>query len=463
MKKTIIYICFLALGTSFIACKKNKKGEEPAPPAIVNKEVIIKNEIKGARKFVKDSVYILEGNVFIRDGAVLTVAPGTVIKGDKRTKGSLIVERGGKLNAIGTEASPVVFTSRMDAGERAAGDWGGIVICGKAPVNQQNPSVEGVLPITNYGGTDAADNSGTLQYVRVEFAGIALAPDKEINGITFCGVGSGTTVDHIQVSYCGDDSFEWFGGTVNAKYIFAYLGLDDDFDTDYGYSGNVQFALGVRHPRVADVSTSNGFESDNCADGADVEPYTKAVFSNVTLIGPYRTTADKNVNGQYGAGMHLRRSTSLSAFNTVVAGWNTAGILVEGSTKDQIAANHLVLQNCYVSGTKNAANAFLAKNYPSADSAWFASQNNIKYATNEELKISKSFYRADKTEKEALLLLNFKPEAGSVLLDPASASFAHAKLNNSFFDKTATFAGAIGNDDWTKKAWVNLDPQNTNY
>lgn len=456
-------ILFL-LGISLISCNKDPNDEKPIPSKPAGNEQIVKTEITGTRNFSNDTVYILEGNVFVRNGAILNIAPGTIIKGDKQTKGSLIVERGAKLNAKGTVNEPIVFTSKMKPGERAAGDWGGVIICGKAPVNQNNPSIEGVLPITNYGGNDPNDNSGCIQYVRIEFAGIALAPDKEINGLTFCGVGSATTVDHIQVSYSGDDSFEWFGGKVNAKYIFAYLGLDDDFDTDFGYSGKVQFALGVRHPRIADVSTSNGFESDNCADGSDVSPYTAPVFSNVSLIGPYRTPTDKNVNAQYGAGMHLRRSTALSAFNTVVAGWNTAGIMLEGSTKDQVAATNLVLANCFVVGTKTSAQAFFAKNYASAHATWFASMgNSLTYLTNDSLKIANAFYRADKTEAEAISMLEFKPKAGSALLNPANASFASMPLQDPFFDKTATFVGAIGTDDWTQEAWVNLNPQNTKY
>jgi hypothetical protein len=276
-------------------------------------EVIVKADITGTRNFVKDSVYILLGQINV--SGTLNIAPGTIVKGDKATKGTLVILPGGKLFASGTAAEPIIFTSRMAKGTRAAGDWGGLVIVGKAPVNQSNATVEGLSKPVDYGLSaiatrDAADNSGKLQYARIEYAGIALQPDKEINGLTMCAVGSATTIDHIQVSYCGDDSFEWFGGNVNAKYIIAYLGLDDDFDADFGYQGNVQFALGVRNARVADVSASNGFESDNDASGSTATPKTAPVFSNVTLIGPYKTTSDKNVNLNYGAGMHLRRNTS---------------------------------------------------------------------------------------------------------------------------------------------------------
>ena len=146
-------------------------------------------------------------------------------------------------------------------------------------------------PRTKHGGSNDSDNSGIISYVRVEFAGYPFERDKEINGITFGSVGSGTQVDHLQVSYCNDDSYEWFGGTVNAKYLVAYKGWDDEFDTDNGFSGKVQFGLSVRDSRIADTSQSNGFESDNCADGAAVDPYTTATFSNITFIGPMAVDA----------------------------------------------------------------------------------------------------------------------------------------------------------------------------
>ena len=161
---------------------------------------------------------------------------------------------------------------------RSYGDWGGLVLCGNAPTNKHDSGAgvgiaEGGIG-SLYGGPDGADNSGVLQYVRIEFPGIGLTAvaNSEINGLTLYAVGSGTTIDHIQVSYSGDDSYEWFGGTVNCKYLVALRGWDDEWDTDNGYSGKVQFYVSLRDPAIADQSTSNGFESDNDADGSTLTP-----------------------------------------------------------------------------------------------------------------------------------------------------------------------------------------------
>ena len=183
--------------------------------------------------------------MYVEDGATLTIEPGTIIKGEKSSKGSLIVKRGGKIIANGTVDKPIVFTSNQAKGSRAAGDWGGLVLLGKAPVNKTPAVIEGEN-LTQFGGTDAADNSGSLKYVRIEFAGIAFETDKEINGLTFGGVGSGTTIDYVQVSHSGDDSYEWFGGTVNAKHLIAFRGLDDDFDTDNRFQR--QSSVWLDHP-----------------------------------------------------------------------------------------------------------------------------------------------------------------------------------------------------------------------
>ena len=465
MKKLFFKFAFVMLAAMTVFSSCDPKGEDVIDPDAAEKdapnEVIVKADITGTRNWVKDSVYIIKGQINV--SGVLNIAPGTVIKGDKLTKGTLVILPDGKINAVGTPAQPIVFTSRMEPGLRSAGDWGGLIVVGKAPVNQSNPSIEGLSREVNFGGgNEPAHSSGKIQYVRIEFSGIALQPDKETNGLTLCAVGSGTTISHIQVSYCGDDSFEWFGGTVNAKYLIAYLGLDDEFDTDFGYSGKVQYALGVRNSRVADVSTSNGFESDNDASGSAATPQTSAVFSNITLIGPYKTTGDKNVNSMYGAGVHLRRNTSLSVFNSVFAGWNTGLLLDATTTYANALAGDMAIQNCAVVGSKvKAING--AGSVTEAQAALFfntPSFGNQIIADNATAKISSSFYDASKTGTAANPT-SFLPEAGSPLL--GAGAFTHAKLQDDFFDKNATQIGAFGTTDWTKETWVNFDPQNTVY
>jgi hypothetical protein len=464
MKKQFFSLMLVLIGTTTVLTSCDN-GTDPDVVTPTSKEVIIKSNITGTRNLVADSTYVLQGQINV--SGVINIAAGTVIKGDKVTKGTLVIVPGGKINAIGTAAKPIVFTSRLDPGLRAPGDWGGLVIVGKAPVNQSSATVEGLSNAVDYGTSaiatrDAADNSGTMQYVRIEFAGIALQPDKEINGLTMCAVGSGTTIDHIQVSYSGDDSFEWFGGNVNAKHLIAYLGLDDDFDVDYGYSGNVQFGLSVRNPRVADVSSSNGFESDNDGSGSAANPKTSAVFSNMTLIGPYKTTADKDVNSMYGAAMHLRRNTSISIFNSVFAGHNNGLLLDATTTYANATAGELALQNCALVGIKaNAING--ANSVTQAQAQEFFNKtefNNQIIADAATAKISNSFYNV-KLVGTAAIPTSFLPESGSVLL--SSGAFAHAKLQNAFFTKTATYMGAFGATDWTKETWVNFDPQNTVY
>ncbi len=467
MKKGFFKFAFILLSAVVVMSSCEEKGDDPivvVDPDAAEKdapnEVIVKADIVGTRNWVKDSVYIIKGQINVP--GTLNIAPGTVIKGDKVTKGTLVIVQGGKINAVGTETQPIVFTSRMAPGTRAAGDWGGLIIVGKATSNQTSASVEGLSREVKYsGGTDDADNSGKLKYVRIEFSGIALQPDKETNGLTMCAIGSATEISHIQVSYCGDDSFEWFGGTVNAKYLIAFLGLDDEFDSDHGWRGKVQFAVGVRHPRVADVSTSNGFESDNYNPGTTATPKTAGVFANVSLFGPFKTTADKDVNAMFGAGMHLRRNTSISVFNSVFAGWNTGLLLDATTTYANATSGDMAIQNVALVGSKvKSVNGAGITEQQALDFFNTASFNNKIIATNADAKIETSFYDAKKVGVAANPT-SFLPSAGSELL--GAGSFTHAKLQDSFFDKTATYMGAFGTTDWTKASWTNFDPQNTVY
>jgi hypothetical protein len=296
-------------------------------------------------------VILLQNKIYVKNNATLTIAPGTIIRGDKVTQGSLIITRGAKINAQGTSTQPIIFTSNEAVGNRNEGDWGGIVLLGLARNNQPGgvANIEGIVATTDtqYGGAFDNDNSGTIKYVRIEFAGIALEPNKEINGITFGSVGSATTVDYVQVSFSGDDSFEWFGGTVNCKHLIAYRGLDDDFDTDFGYRGKVQFALSIRDKDLSDAAgDSNSFESDNDAAGSVAQPKTMPIFSNVTLVGPKGNgTITLPVGEKFEKAFRLRRNTSTSVLNSLVTGWEK-GLSIEGTpVVNNVNGDSLVFAN----------------------------------------------------------------------------------------------------------------------
>jgi hypothetical protein len=302
---------------------------------------------------INNVVYQLNGFVYVKPGTTLTIEPGTVIRGDKTTKGTLIIERGAKIMAEGSSTNPIVFTSNMPEGTRSYGDWGGVVICGKAKINVPGDSalIEGG-PTSYYGGganPNDADNSGVLKYVRIEFPGIPLVPDKELNGLTLGAVGSKTEIENVQVSYSGDDSYEWFGGTVNAKHIVAFRGWDDDFDTDFGFTGKIQFAVSLRDPNIADVSGSNSFESDNDGTGSTNVPQTKPVFSNVSSFGP-KETLSTTVNSNYKRALHIRRNSANSLYNSIIAGWPT-GLLLDGTlTQTNATVDTLKMMHNSLSG-----------------------------------------------------------------------------------------------------------------
>jgi PKD repeat protein len=301
-------------------------------------------------------IVLLQNKVYVKNNATLTIQPGTIIRGDKLTQGTLIITRGARINANGTATQPIVFTSNESVGNRAEGDWGGLVILGLARNNQPAgvANIEGIAPTTDtqHGGNFDTDNSGTLRYVRVEFAGIPLEPNKEINGITFGSVGSATTVDYLQVSFSGDDAYEWFGGTVNCKHLIAYRTLDDDFDTDFGYRGKVQFGLIIRDKDLSDAAgDSNAFESDNDATGSAAQPKTMPIFSNITIVGPKGNgSISLPVGEKFEKAFRLRRNTSTSVFNSLVTGWEK-GLSVEGTAAeanvngDSLVFSHNVLSN----------------------------------------------------------------------------------------------------------------------
>lgn len=427
----------LALGLIITSCNRNDDGDDTTTPGA---EFTISGSITANTTWAAKNKYLLVGFVYVNPGVTLTIEPGTIIKGDKASKATLIIKPGAKIIAEGTKAKPIVFTSNQPKGSRNYGDWGGLVLLGKAKVNKDPATVEGEN-VTTFGGTDDNDNSGILKYVRIEFGGVAFEPDKEINGLTFGGVGKGTTIEFVQVSYAGDDSYEWFGGTVSPKYLIAYKGLDDDFDTDWGFSGKVQYGFAFRDPLVADqcsCSDSNGFESDNDATGSEAVPQTSCVFANISFF-----IAEGTPDAKYRSAYRLRRNTALSAYNIL-----TVGAYPKGGIELQDAST----QDNFVKGKSDfGGNIFAGMTKPlvlgDETKLKDASRKNIFGIDINNLGLATS-YNA-KTGKPGLL-----PKTGSMLLTSG------VTLPSGF--ESNTVVGAFGTTDWTD-GWANWDPQNTDY
>ncbi len=466
----------LVLSVVFLAtsCKKNTVVDEEEPVTPTN-TVEVSGEITTNTTWSANKIYLLKGFVFVSNNATLTIEPGTIIKGDKASQATLVVTRGAKINATGTADKPIVFTSALPAGARSHGDWGGIILLGKAPVNQgTDVKIEGGLKDPKggedkayiyYGGTDAADNSGTLKYVRIEYAGIAFSVDNEINGLTMGGVGSGTTLDYIEVYRSGDDAFEWFGGTVNAKHLLAIGTWDDDFDTDFGYSGNVQFALAQRVSTVADQSGSNGFESDNDGNGSNLTPKTSAVFSNVTILGPIKA-AGGALNANYQNGAQIRRNSSISILNSVFSGF-PVGIYIDdtkvttpGATSTNFTAGSIVLANNLIYGTKTTEVSVSTTALATVIDATLRANNTFAQASfAASLFVNPYLYTKDFGSGATLGTANFTLASGSAAA--TGAAFTNPKVSGSFFTQVA-YKGAFGTDNWAA-VWSEVDPQSLAY
>ena len=426
--------------------------------------ITVSGDITSDTKWYAQAKYLLSGFVYVKNNATLTIEEGTLIKGVSNTRATLIIERGSKIIAAGTREKPIVFTSDKPAGQRGTGDWGGIVICGKAKTNKHDDGAgvgiaEGGIG-SYYGGTDDNDNSGVMQFVRIEFPGIPLTStaNSEINGLTLYSVGKATVMDHIQVSYSGDDSFEWFGGNVNAKYLVALGGLDDGFDTDNGFSGKIQFGFILQDPLKSDQSGSNGFESDNDADGSLLTPVTLPVFSNITAYGPLTVTSTLPAETKHEKALHLRRGTTTSVYNSVFVGF-PQGLSIDGqkgNSPTRADANELQIENTILAGmTVNYVEKTGTVSVPytvAQHTAYFqaASRNNV-----DNLTVADIIGTTPISLTSPVLL----PPAGSVLL--SGASFTNTRLTDPFFTPT-TFRGAFGSENWTS-GWCNWNPQNTAY
>ena len=326
MKKLLGLILVLGL----FSCKKELGGD--VTPINVPTTTTLSGNINTTITLTSDKTWTLKGYVYVTDGAKLIIQPGTIIVSDIAEKGALIIERGAQLIAEGTSTKPIVFTSGKAVGERTPGDWGGVVLLGRATTNRTSePTIEGGIG-RPYGGTNDLDNSGILKYVRIEYAGIAAMPNSEINALTLGGVGSGTIIENVQTIYANDDAFEFFGGTVNAKNLYAYATADDDYDFDFGYRGSVSYSVSKRDPQFVDAGDAgNGVECDNDGTGTSAQPFTHPKLDNMILVGPFDATSLANHN----LGLRWRRATQFTITNSKIIGYQKGSFSMESNETAQ--------------------------------------------------------------------------------------------------------------------------------
>lgn len=396
-----------------------------------NNVCVVSGTITSNLEFTNDYEWLLRGGVFVGDDiheTILSIEPGTTIYGETSTQGMLVIRRGSKIVADGTADQPIVFTSSKYKGERSRGDWGGLIINGRAPVNGCDTSPcesFGEGGTGYYGGSDPHDNSGILRYVRVEFAGHLISPDNELNGIAFQGVGDGTLVDYVQVHMNKDDGLEFFGGTVNVKHVLLTGIGDDSLDWTDGWQGNAQFIVAQQY----DDTSDNGIEADNNAENNESVPRSMPTLSNVTLIGSPDSDASD-------IGMLLREGTGAKIHNVIVVGFNEACLDIDHTaTFNQATAGNLAFYNSILSCElqRSSSSDFEEETEdPVTVQSIFETEGRQNRITDPMLEAP---YSAEAP--------NFKPALGSPALIGAVVP------EDSFFE-TADFVGGVDpNNDWT--------------
>jgi len=408
-----------------------------------------------------DTLYTLTGLYYVTDSHTITIPAGCFVQAD--TAATLIIQRGGQIMATGSASDPIVFTSMKPAGERARGDWGGVVLLGRAPVNKVDPLIEGGIISGTYGGNEPEDSSGIFRYVRIEFPGYRFQLNNEINGLTMGGVGRGTELHHIQVSYSFDDAYEWFGGTVNANYLVAFGTTDDHFDTDFGYRGRLQFGFGLNDPGVWDpTGETRGMESDNDGSSSSTdEPFTHPYLVNFTIVGPKRTNdtlVPPTTSADYSA--VTRRSSQSSLYNSVIMGWPWGLSLRDAITQQWALDDTLQWRNVSISALiekVTGSNSVHGEDRWDQVTTWFNTPeyNNI----GSEPRLPDDIGLTDMSD---LNNPNPVPAAGSELI--GSADFTNPRLAGF---QVVTYRGAFDpeldmSQQWTA-GWTNFDPQNTYY
>lgn len=396
-------------------------------PGIDRPVVVVTGQINGTMNWTNNFVYVLRGAVFVNEGATLNIQAGTLIAGEAGSVGTLIVLRGGRLNAIGTREQPIVFTSDQPVGQRARGDWGGIILNGRAPLNIPGGEGVGEAQTGVYGGTDPNDSSGAMRYVRLEFAGTEFSPDNELNGIAFQGVGRGGSYEYIQVHMNRDDAFEWFGGTADIKYAIASNAGDDSFDWTFGWTGRAQF-LAV-HKRGDDGDWS--IEADNNEFNNNLLPRSNPQIYNFTSCGD----PDTNEGAEAFRAVLFRRGTAVTFRNFLIYGARTLGMQIDGTaTLDQVANGATQVGAGVIWGSATPLHA--------ATAPFVANGRFPNVRTNVDGGLSTACFTHTNP--------NFQPTSVATL---AGGQLAPIQPPNDGFFQAVTFIGAVPpppQDDWTR-------------
>lgn len=440
-KFAMLLVAVMAVGVTMTSCSN----EDETIPVVNNVRATetLSSIISADKTLYSNVTYQLSGKTYVTNGATLTIQPGTRIEGlynSENTKASaLIITRGCKIMAQGTADQPIVFTAQN--GQK--GGWGGLVILGKAVVNQGTEcAIEGIDASTapagvdiHFGGTNDNDNSGVLSYVRVEYAGASIAADNELNAFTFGGVGRGTRLDHCQAFHGADDAFEFFGGCVNGKYLVSTATDDDGLDFDWGYTGTIQYALVTIEPTMTYSKDPNGVECDNDKLGSTKTPFTHPVLSNLTIKG--------TVNGQVArvgkSGTALksctdfRRNCEFTLVNSVVYGF-PRGILRETKNSNYVLEDNVI---CAASNEQVAGINFSADN--ATNDTFTPSASNVGLTDYSLIKLNNPW---GNYKTKALIPLGNPAKTGAYSLSGIEA----VNYKGAFNPRLKTV--------WTAQAWV---------
>jgi hypothetical protein len=468
---TLALTAALALGAT--ACGDDNNPVDPGNnDGNGSRAVLLSGGISGNRALSPDSSYVVRGFLQILPGATLTIPAGMEIFSEPATNGTIVTQRGsggqpsGRLVVQGTQANPVVFLpgtleDAQNAGlassqvtSCARGSGGGIILHGNAPINQGAVISEGVG--LAFGGDEPTDDSGNIQFLVILCGGTEIAPDNEVNGLTFAGTGSGTRVSHVQAHLIADDGFEWFGGTTNADHLISSGNDDDAFDCDFGWVGTVQFGLAIQDRDLA----NRGTECDNDGNGSSLTPITDPQFWNMTYVGAGVEQANSEIND----GPFLRRNSSPDIRNAIVANFGNVGIVVDGTgSQGQSAQGNLDLDNILFFGNRGLAS-------DAAQGATECLEQNVNFRGG-----ASSDYHVDGVAAAfdgntfvcadpQFTAVNFadpidgtkpdpRPQAGSPALNAANAA---VPTGSGIVDPGATYLGAFGATDWTAtwSVWV---------